>query len=353
MALADSIECFEFKTDTKIERTSFVIKWSINKEVIDKLFQERKGLRVISVDKPAFYNSKWYLHLRHNPGTDPNYLGLLLDYEASLDREKIWVYATATLKANNNAPSQDCVVKFGQWFNNFKIGRGWNKWISKEEVYKDIYWHQESLNFEVEVIAKAVGNESTTSPKPTPRTLLIPESQDCIEERYTKLLETGAFSDVTFCIGDKKFQLHRCILSVACEYFNVMFSSSFKESTEPEIKITDVDHDVFEIIVKYIYTNQFPTDLEAKTKAVLIAAHKYQLQAVVEKCEMQLCNDINLSNCVDLLVVADLFNLKTLKDEIIQFVKKNLVEVLGCDAWKELKESHAKLACDTMEAAIK
>lgn len=88
-----------------------------------------------------------------------------------------------------------------------------------------------------------------------------------------KLLTSKNFSDFQFKIGNKKFNVHKNILSARSPVFEAMFKHGLKESNEKQTEITDVEVDVFEAMLKYIYTNKIP-DLEDSATDLLMAANK-------------------------------------------------------------------------------
>lgn len=232
----------------------FVIEWKISKNVIDKLFDEKPGKLKSAPYNCGFYDSAWYIELRRTDKAAVT-LGCFLNMEkCSSTTANIFASGSISLKSKNKD-----FPNFEMKFNgrNMYIGLGWDIWIHKDKIYEKQFWHDGYLKIESKIQVEV---------KETARV-----SNIRLEVKYPKLLETGAFSDVTFCVGGKKFRAHRNILSVSCEYFETMFNSNFKEATEKEITITDLEPYVFEIILKYIYSNQLPTDLGSNTTAFLVA----------------------------------------------------------------------------------
>jgi len=51
------------------------------------------------------------------------------------------------------------------------------------------------------------------------------------------LLESGAFSDVTFIINDTRIKGHKCILASRSNFFKNMFTLGMRESEESVISV--------------------------------------------------------------------------------------------------------------------
>jgi len=64
-------------------------------------------------------------------------------------------------------------------------------------------------------------------------------------------------SDVILVVGDQSLVAHKDILALNCEYFNIMFTSCFKEKKQDVVKIT-IDFFSFEtlkVLIEYFYTS--------------------------------------------------------------------------------------------------
>ena len=65
-------------------------------------------------------------------------------------------------------------------------------------------------------------------------------------------------TDVQFLVHDQRISAHRNILSCRSEYFRALLSSNFIERTQKEpIVLTDIDHETFTAILRFIYTGTY------------------------------------------------------------------------------------------------
>ena len=89
------------------------------------------------------------------------------------------------------------------------------------------------------------------------------------------MLENSKFHDVILCFGDKELKAHKNILSARSSVFEAMFSHDLSETRQNRVTIEDVSVDVFEVLLKYIYTGQVELD-ETFAADLLVAADKVQ-----------------------------------------------------------------------------
>lgn len=61
--------------------------------------------------------------------------------------------------------------------------------------------------------------------------------------------------DLNIKIGSKTLSVHKLILASNSEYFNTMFTGSFKESSLKEITINEMEPNSLEQLIDYMYTS--------------------------------------------------------------------------------------------------
>ncbi|EPS42122.1 hypothetical protein H072_3838 [Dactylellina haptotyla CBS 200.50] len=76
---------------------------------------------------------------------------------------------------------------------------------------------------------------------------------------FPKLLNNPAFSDLTLHVGNppKEYRVHRNILCERSSYFTAVCNGNFQESQTREINLPEQNPQVFEILLKYLYTGHF------------------------------------------------------------------------------------------------
>lgn len=168
---------------------------------------------------------------------------------------------------------------------------------SKYDLKKECFWISDEFTiifrFEVKAnsqpVTKARNNQIISNEPP---------------HFLAELLETGLHSDVLFDVDGKEFKAHRGILALRCEYFKKMFESGFVEATSDKIPINDVEAQVFEVILKFIYTNKVPVDHTGDmTQEILLAAKKFELEYLAQFAGQKLLADNSLDNYFGLLSI--------------------------------------------------
>lgn len=121
-----------------------------------------------------------------------------------------------------------------------------------------------------------------------------------------------------------------------------------KEALANRVEITDVAPDIFEALLRSIYTDQ--VDLtKIDPVGLLTAANKYLLPLLKFQCQRFLAQRITIENCVDLLSLADLHNAVHLKKSTVNFIRLHITDLMQTEGWKNLKQCHPRLVLETVE----
>ena len=145
-------------------------------------------------------------------------------------------------------------------------------------------------------------------------------------KELNKLRKNEEFCDVRILVGSKSFPAHRCVLSSACSYFRIMFSSGLSESCKDEVEIFGISESIFDIILSYMYTGNVVVDLE-DIQDLLVAANMFQIVLLKDACCNHLQNRIDFSNCLGLFEFAEAYNCSELKRQSFLFILENFVDV--------------------------
>lgn len=124
-----------------------------------------------------------------------------------------------------------------------------------------------------------------------------------------------------------RFNVHKGILSAASEYFNGMFSGSFRESQQAEVDMASVDSVSLGIILRLIYGFNVEFNSlrdEEVVVEVLKTANLLQIDFIIEYCWVFLIKRISQDNCWTILRLADMMMKKSAYDEVIRFLGMHL-----------------------------
>jgi hypothetical protein len=161
------------------------------------------------------------------------------------------------------------------------------------------------------------------------------DNKESLHGRFRELLKNKAYCDLTIDIQGKKFEAHKLVLIARSPVFEAMFTSNLTESTSNTLKIDDIEPRVFNELLLFLYTD-FVNDLKRFAAELLIAADKYMLKSLKAKCETSLARNINITNCCDMLLLADLYSALDLKTFVLEFIQRHLFSITQTPEWSKL-----------------
>ncbi|XP_065204073.1 speckle-type POZ protein-like [Planococcus citri] len=130
-------------------------------------------------------------------------------------------------------------------------------------------------------------------------------------------------SDMTnISVKGKNYPVHKDILADRSSVFDAMFKSDTQESRENHIIITDIEQNIFEEMLRYIYTGK-TENLNGLAYELLPVADKYDLRDLKTMCEQALSQILSAENAAAILILADMHSAKKLKSYTIQFIKQS------------------------------
>jgi len=232
-------------------------------------------------------------------------------------------------------------------FRDNQNGWGWLKLVTHQTLRfaNDKLLPNDCLN--ILCVMKFRGSEVTTSGTSRPTSTFVRAGQeagpgevteDVPEENENQglldLLNTGELADVDVVCSGRVFACHKAILGAKSPFFKAAFVHNMKEKATGKINIDGIDSDTVQDMLSYIYGGKID-NIEEKSAKLLAAADQYDLKHLKKKCEELLCKSLNISNCLEYLILADLHSTDILKPLVIKFVVENSREVVTQENWKE------------------
>jgi hypothetical protein len=114
-------------------------------------------------------------------------------------------------------------------------------------------------------------------------------------DSFGKLLFSSAASDITVTVGNETIFAHKMMLCVRSEVFKAMFDSVLIESKTNTLNIVDFCASTVKNLLRYLYTDGFDPDL-------------------------------SMLRALDLIAIADKYQVSNLKEDCLQFMSRKLVE---------------------------
>lgn len=164
-----------------------------------------------------------------------------------------------------------------------------------------------------------------------------------------KLLLNEQSTDVTIKVGEKSFRAIKGILAARSPIFDAMFDhEQFKEHKNNEVVIVDIDKDVFEEFLHFIYTDE-TKNIENMSMELLEVAEKYQVERLKHVCEAFIVKEINIGNAAKILIYADKYNATQLKQVCLEFIKNNLQKVVKTEGFKKNRKLHGHVFSEVLD----
>ncbi|XP_067127883.1 BTB/POZ domain-containing protein 6-B-like [Centruroides vittatus] len=166
-----------------------------------------------------------------------------------------------------------------------------------------------------------------------------------ISNSLKHILEFSDFSDVTFTFGDppnrKKIKAHKLILAMRSDVFQTMFYGYLHEK-DREIVITDIKENIFEFMLKYIYTDEFQLESPGEIIQVYYAAHKYHIPQLMYLCREKIQSKLSGNNACEIFQVALLLEDETLINKCEAIIPRYTKEVLESESFEKLSADALK-----------
>ncbi|TYH55674.1 hypothetical protein ES332_D09G251300v1 [Gossypium tomentosum] len=145
-------------------------------------------------------------------------------------------------------------------------------------------------------------------PSPTPQVYL--------GEQY---VNNATLSDVTFLVEGRRFYAHRICLLASSDAFRAMFDGGYREKDARDIEIPNIKWEVFELMMRFIYTGSVDVTLDI-AQDLLRAADQYLLEGLKRLCEYSIAQDISLENVSSMYELSEAFHAISLRHTCILFI---------------------------------
>ena len=203
--------------------------------------------------------------------------------------------------------------------------------ISKQDVVNlksvDLDNEDITVSCRIRSLKRKVQTENVTAMDKRVDTTAISENyqhQDQILHQLEEMFEKMTLSDVKFNLGGRKFAAHKNILAMRSPVFAAMFRHPTKEMQTNQGEVKDVDPDVFQEVLRFIYTGKTQsTALNKMAPGLLAAADKYLLEDLKSCCETHLIRQMSAENCLELLSLTTHHPAEHLKKNAIEYFRRN------------------------------
>ncbi|OQV15078.1 BTB/POZ domain-containing protein 9 [Hypsibius exemplaris] len=159
---------------------------------------------------------------------------------------------------------------------------------------------------------------------------MIDHTVDLVDDFNAKLLEGGAYSDLTLHVGGEALKLHRVILASRCEYFRALLFGSLRESNESEVTLHETDLTTFKILLKYIYTGKIHvSELKFDVLVGLLGLiNQYGFPRLEQDLVLHMKNALNVKNVCSVFEASFSYGLPDLTDACLKYMDRHAKTLL-------------------------
>jgi len=196
-------------------------------------------------------------------------------------------------------------------------------------------------------LAKRESVEKTVKPTKTPQQVALVD----LSSSFGDLLKSGEMSDFKIVCGGEEILCHKNILVTRSNVLRNMMANDMRESQENCMKITDLDLNIVQIFVKFIYTGEVASDdLQMYTEELFEVANRYELNGLIKLCEHELILRINNSNVLAIVTKAHMYHADKLREACMKWIVNHRKNIVKPEGWRENLKRFPELLMDIMEA---
>ena len=308
-----------------------------------------------------FVNHRWRLRLYPGGVTEnvKGYISFYLDCRDATDEHP--AYERHTFRVVNQLDRTKSWEQHSLPYKEHKDpdGWGWGKFLSHQNLRDEKSGFRVNDTVIIELELYVYGDKKNTTVKALKETVehfesVVEVPASTLAEDLCELFNTSNFSDVVFVVDGVRFPAHKAILAIRSPMLYAMFGCGMRESSATEVVVDDIDKDVFQEILRFIYSGHVSLEmLETQPMQLLAAADKYDLYRLKCICENLLFERMTCEDCADVLVAADMHNASALKSRCLSFMTESagrVREVMDSDAFKHLSDTRPQLLVAIMQA---
>ncbi len=134
--------------------------------------------------------------------------------------------------------------------------------------------------------------------------------------------------DIVFVVENERFPTHRCLMGAASPVLRTMLTNGMKETNERDVVLKEVNVKAWKIVLDYIYTAEMVVADAKEALQVLECVERFQIENLGGVISDYIERELDLTNCSEVLAVADGFNSTKLRAAAMKLIVKNFHQVL-------------------------
>uniref|UniRef100_A0A3P9N5E3 Kelch-like family member 41a n=1 Tax=Poecilia reticulata TaxID=8081 RepID=A0A3P9N5E3_POERE len=176
-----------------------------------------------------------------------------------------------------------------------------------------------------------------------------------LQDGLKELLNENKLIDCVLKVGDRSIPSHRLILAACSPYFReLFFSVDGKEEDRKEVVLENLDPNVMEVIVNYLYSAEIDIN-DDNVQDIFTVANRFQIPSVFTVCVNYLQKSLTKKSCLAIYrlglmlncarlamaardYIADRFETIAKDEDFLDLAPPEIFAIIGADALNVEKE---------------
>ena len=164
--------------------------------------------------------------------------------------------------------------------------------------------------------------------------------EKCIYSDVEAYIQDKSTKDFSIQIDDFEFPVHKFLLAAR----SPTLAEVLKNNPEVEnLKLVDISVEIFEIILKYFYTDELPGDDGTNFLHLFAAAGKLKIENINDFAATNLFDQINSENATEILNLSNKYEHDELKIKAFDEIKKKYPKIKFKNDWASDVEKVGKI----------
>lgn len=161
------------------------------------------------------------------------------------------------------------------------------------------------------------------------------------------LRSDGILCDVTLMADEKSFPAHKNVLASCSTYLKNLFSSDGGLNSDHEVvEVRGVSSEGLKHVINFVYTSELELTM-TNVQHVLAAAGHLQLKEILNFCKSFLMTEISVYNCVNIIHIAEHYELSGVEEKAYSFIAEHLNELVKTEELQKLSVNNMSFLLDS------
>ncbi|XP_053677492.1 BTB/POZ domain-containing protein 19-like [Anopheles nili] len=169
-------------------------------------------------------------------------------------------------------------------------------------------------------------------------------TDDTICSRQQALVNNAFGSDVVFIVGPAQQRIfaHKIYLTIASEYFYVLFYGNFDEASNDEVVLKDDDPELFLLVLQFIYSKHMEPTVD-NVSYLFDSARKYMLPELTELLGQFVAERLTSSSVLEIFNDNGQYGSARLDHSCLSMIRDNPLLYFNSEDFKLLEMNRLRL----------